>query len=1710
MCKLADFGHRLTKVSGLDSNYVSKLIRVEEARQKYYEKDIAERSELLTYFEHKDEAKLMSSSVSSLNNQLVVMKDNLVDALEAEERARVAYENAVLRAKAARENILKLEGFVDLVITQSEILRKVNELKLKLDGFNTSSAEKRIGMLRNMQNYLENLQQRVLKQRIKDEFPILFQNMTVIFQSMITTPGLAFTGQNQELLEHLSENPVSAYCAVRIGLETLKLWKKMSTTLIQPLIREQFEEFESQLQEIKKGLPDWPQNAVDSSTQFRNTTVVLHFNHLFHDTPENHVEAPLRTETAIKLLSKKLQQLQRSTKDEGMRDIVLEKCNDILSPPLWCLPLVHAPQYLTNLWNTSEEAKNEESFIPLEFDSEWESDLDALASDEEGMVVKRKRLGRRRKHNQLNTTFDFDSKWKEKLGEEKSDLLCRLITPKPGDDDIAGTLRTTPAGKPPAYSAFLESSTPTSRRKRVVLSNAGNSSDEDQGENEAEISSPSHRQPRNPATGKRVRTPYGSGTLLEEFSPSDDEDKIVRVKLDWGAIGYLAKRIVQRIRRKPKPQVRALSIDTLVEHRVEKETKAAERFVHTNLRIHSLMTRILQQIKIQRLILDKVGVKDAHMSLWLHGRTSRGITKNIESGILCWLSKLDRSKVEELLIQKEQTADDPLAIETPATGLQFLRELEQVCKSSQPPSANEKSYTEDFENREQLKIAAFEYSKNRLLKKSGEPRSAGIRVNKSSKGGTPSKPIAIKKISSPILLDDGISLRQIGRLARLYEPPKDGHLSMMQQKNGEVLRSLFFRLSAAMNISQGSFATELYRRFNVKTCQTTISAWMRYKASVISTRLLDQYVLRWVEHHKKLLSPEDQQVLMDLVASRSGTNSRENDPNSKKERELTAIKVESTEIVVPDLPSSSHHSSSNIMDENMEGIMQTEEEEGAMQEEEEEEVDEEVDADGGEMQRDIDENSAAEEEVEEEDHKSVSAMSVDLNQQDQKENDAQSEDSIHSEPEDTIIPVSLKTSSTVIENLSDDQQSEEEQEEEEEEGEEGDDDDIEDEEDDSTDEVAYLSPILKSLHKSFITESNRRELTHSYIAQEATRLNLRLTQPALSKFVRECTFPYFARAREFCNHISRWLEYSSNKGTENGQDSKGINSGSCSACGRKRDDFDSQREFLEHIGVCKSNADIVPRAASKNSYFPTKMRIRKLRDVSVFQASIEAHEKKLADNELQVMSFAAARATDICSACSDDQPTVSCQWCSRSFHATCLPKIGNYSTVVACQNCYDSPVFFAKEIPAEKVTLLKVGTVIFLFDLIHTTWNQYIILSFKSNPSFTLLKELENEVYLWIDLNDCRSFVHQDVLDDGSEESISGTGRKRGRRPSSANEPPKKRRPPGRPPGSGKRGRKSQSEIIKELAASMPRTSKKTNEADNAYSRFTGKTTTNRRGSMSTEEEAAKAQENVNTNDGMNDTYLSFNSLKAALCTSGIACKAVDIAVTNAGSNVFACARPPGHHAGRYGCTSGCLSTGFCMLNNAAIALMYARVRWGLERIAIVDIDVHFGNGTAEIVKDDEDSFFASVHMIYGAKNDGVTDLNGNNKDDCVCGFYPAKIGTTEISDRYISVGVQPSNVENVVNQRKRAALRASEEDQDMEAETELPKFTPVHALISNLAATTRIVKSEPMDIVQDEISAKTSNADEFVGARGFVKALRDIIIPKMEAFQPQLLIISG
>ncbi len=102
------------------------------------------------------------------------------------------------------------------------------------------------------------------------------------------------------------------------------------------------------------------------------------------------------------------------------------------------------------------------------------------------------------------------------------------------------------------------------------------------------------------------------------------------------------------------------------------------------------------------------------------------------------------------------------------------------------------------------------------------------------------------------------------------------------------------------------------------------------------------------------------------------------------------------------------------------------------------------------------------------------------------------------------------------------------------------------------------------------------------------------------------------------------------------------------------------------------------------------------------------------------------------------------------------------------------------------------------------------------------------------------------------------------------------------------------------------------------------------------------------------DTGLNEHSWDAALLASGAAVGAVESALS--GTAAFAVARPPGHHAGAgYG-------MGFCLLNHAAVAAGYARSQ-GLERIAVLDWDVHHGNGTQDIFYADGDVLYLSVHQ---------------------------------------------------------------------------------------------------------------------------------------------------
>jgi acetoin utilization deacetylase AcuC-like enzyme len=104
------------------------------------------------------------------------------------------------------------------------------------------------------------------------------------------------------------------------------------------------------------------------------------------------------------------------------------------------------------------------------------------------------------------------------------------------------------------------------------------------------------------------------------------------------------------------------------------------------------------------------------------------------------------------------------------------------------------------------------------------------------------------------------------------------------------------------------------------------------------------------------------------------------------------------------------------------------------------------------------------------------------------------------------------------------------------------------------------------------------------------------------------------------------------------------------------------------------------------------------------------------------------------------------------------------------------------------------------------------------------------------------------------------------------------------------------------------------------------------------------------------DTYTTSASWDAALMAAGTTLAVVDAVVNGSARNGFALVRPPGHHATR------AESMGFCLFNNVAIAARYAIDHLGITRAAIIDFDVHHGNGTQDIFYEDDRVFFCSTH----------------------------------------------------------------------------------------------------------------------------------------------------
>ena len=149
------------------------------------------------------------------------------------------------------------------------------------------------------------------------------------------------------------------------------------------------------------------------------------------------------------------------------------------------------------------------------------------------------------------------------------------------------------------------------------------------------------------------------------------------------------------------------------------------------------------------------------------------------------------------------------------------------------------------------------------------------------------------------------------------------------------------------------------------------------------------------------------------------------------------------------------------------------------------------------------------------------------------------------------------------------------------------------------------------------------------------------------------------------------------------------------------------------------------------------------------------------------------------------------------------------------------------------------------------------------------------------------------------------------------------------------------------------------------------------RGYIHEVEEAARKAAEVQASGGRNtqrfatDTYVSAKSYEAAIKAAGAPLTAIDAIMKGEIDNAYCLVRPPGHHAVAEA------AMGFCLFNNVAVAARYAIDHYGLERVMIIDFDVHHGNGTQEIFYDEPRVLYFSTHQAPFYPGTGQSDERG-------------------------------------------------------------------------------------------------------------------------------------
>jgi acetoin utilization deacetylase AcuC-like enzyme len=257
--------------------------------------------------------------------------------------------------------------------------------------------------------------------------------------------------------------------------------------------------------------------------------------------------------------------------------------------------------------------------------------------------------------------------------------------------------------------------------------------------------------------------------------------------------------------------------------------------------------------------------------------------------------------------------------------------------------------------------------------------------------------------------------------------------------------------------------------------------------------------------------------------------------------------------------------------------------------------------------------------------------------------------------------------------------------------------------------------------------------------------------------------------------------------------------------------------------------------------------------------------------------------------------------------------------------------------------------------------------------------------------------------------------------------------------------------------------------------------------------------------------------------------------LTGKSKNSFCVVRPPGHHAGVNGLLEGGESCGFCIFNNVAAGAMHALAEYkdACQRVAIVDIDVHHGNGTEEIVRkcnDPSTLFFFSIHLF---DNDEVT-MQSKKKNHQMYKFYPGTGCNDDLAMNIINVPIlplwkdvqtKPTSLEpKTHNTRKklRSVANSSISQQETNVDDSSESNNPLISSSTNSSSrhsdgesstattTQQLQQSASSSTMVPMTTSLAGTILTLPGRMAYRQAITSRLLPSLRAFNPDLILISA